>query len=221
MCQQAYVTDLGSRTGSQLGGQALAPHQREPWDSAHTLKLGAYSVRLVGIPSALNASSHDLLTDLLASAPAAATQLVDTRLDVAPAPGQYNIVIIPGQPTVTYVSITNHSSKPDTLVISIEGVPAQWVDNPTQLIAFESDEQILVPITVNVPKTPGGRAGEYQVTVNVRSTRNSRVSGSANMRWHVRPFAANRLDLALRRARHIGGPVCRHAHERRQCRGAL
>ena len=46
------VTDLGSKSGAQLGTMRLSPQTPQVWDPAQTLQIGPYTLRLhIGAPS--------------------------------------------------------------------------------------------------------------------------------------------------------------------------
>jgi serine/threonine protein kinase/pSer/pThr/pTyr-binding forkhead associated (FHA) protein len=45
--EQAFVTDLGSSSGTSLGIVPLAPHMVQPWDAADELRIGTRSLRLM------------------------------------------------------------------------------------------------------------------------------------------------------------------------------
>jgi pSer/pThr/pTyr-binding forkhead associated (FHA) protein len=49
--EQAFVTDLGSSSGTALGIVPLAPHVVQPWDVADDLRIGSRSLRLM-LPAA-------------------------------------------------------------------------------------------------------------------------------------------------------------------------
>jgi hypothetical protein len=51
-------------------------------------------------------------------------------------------------------------------------------------------------LTINVPRLPSSRSGEYQVTIRVKSQGDPEVGGSEEARWTVLSFSAMSVDIA-------------------------
>jgi serine/threonine protein kinase len=81
--EQATVTDLGSRSGTLLGGVELPPHAGRPWEPGEDLQIGAHSLALM--PPAVAAAGATPLPLVADDHAGAATTAVRRQAPVAAA----------------------------------------------------------------------------------------------------------------------------------------
>ena len=110
------------------------------------------------------------------------------------------LVLVPDQPVVLRVTLLNAGKTTEHFPLTIEGVPASWVQIPRDPPQLNPQERITVGITVRVPKTPENRAGTYTATVRARSLLHPDEFTTAPGEWTVLPFAAPSLSLTPTRA---------------------
>ena len=158
------VTDLSAR-GTLLNGMPLPTQSAQIWSVGQALQVGTFTFQLENAP-----------------APAAVTL----------GEGQERLSLIPGVPTQVHVQLNNRG--PATAVsVLVEGLPAGWVQMPDRPLELAADAQVLLLLTVTVPATPQGAAGDYVVTVRARAQAPLAEIGAARALWTVVPFARGQL----------------------------
>ena len=110
------------------------------------------------------------------------------------------LLLVPDQPQVLRVTLVNAGRTTEHFPLSVEGVPASWVQIPPDPPQLNPQERVTVGITVRVPKTPENRAGPYAVTVRASSLLNPGEYAVATGEWTVLPFAAPSVSLTPVRA---------------------
>ena len=110
------------------------------------------------------------------------------------------LVLVPDQPVVLRVTLLNAGKTTEHFPLTIEGVPASWIQIPRDPPQLNPQERTTVGITVRVPKAPENRAGTYTATVRAHSLRDPSEFTTATSEWTVLPFAAPSLSLTPARA---------------------
>ncbi len=160
--QRVLVTDLGSRSGSQLGSTRLAPQAPEPWQADDYLQVGPYTLRLVGGAAAPRRPATGAYPAL---------ELPPARASVALGPGQDLLNLYPGQSVAVTATVRNLGPAADSFALAVEGLPAEWVKLPAAL-PIEAGAQAAAAITIAVPAEPSSRAAAYPVTVRASAQSN-------------------------------------------------
>jgi serine/threonine protein kinase len=211
--QQVTVTDLGSSNGTLLGATRLPARAPHPWGWREVVRVGPFWLRLEP-PARLAEQGGALLQQLLDAQPtatpppAAATRPMPTGMATASiSTGRIGVVLEdktltlnPGQPAPLRLTLANLGTVVDHFSIEVDGAPAEWVRQPADALRLMPGVQMPVVLTVTAPRSPASRAGDYQVTLRVRSRENPSEVGVAHGRWTVLPFAAPVLSLAPKRA---------------------
>ena len=178
--RRVTVTDLGSANGTLLQGQRLLPQVAQEWGPEPWLQVGSFWLWLQR-----------------PSADPAAANVTEIMLDHS----SKMMTLTPGKGAVCRLTLVNQKTQVDHVVLSVEGIPGEWVEGTereTQLQPFEKRE---VSLAINVPKSPAGRAGDYSVTIRARSIANPEAppaSGTAH--WTVLPFEAMGVSITPARA---------------------
>ena len=105
------------------------------------------------------------------------------------------LMLVPDQPQVLRVTLLNAGRTTEHFPLSVEGVPASWVQIPPDPPQLNPQERTTVPITIRVPRLAQNRAGPYTVTVQARSLLNPDEFATAVGEWTVLPFAAPSLTI--------------------------
>ena len=211
--RQVTVTDLGSSNGTLLGAVRLPARAPHPWGWREVVRVGPFWLRLEP-PAHLAEQGGALLQQLLDAQPtatpppAAVTRPMSTGMVTASvSTGRIGVVLedaaltlAPGQPAPLRLTLANLGTVVDHFSIEVEGAPLEWVRQPADAIQLMPGVQAPVVLTVTAPRTSASRAGEYQVTLRVRSRENPAEVGVAHGRWTVLPFTAPSLTLAPKRA---------------------
>jgi serine/threonine protein kinase len=165
--RRVHVTDLSTR-GTLLDGVPLPAHSAHVWEAGQLLQVGPFTLQLEN-----------------GTAP---SEQIDVKLEPT------HLSLTPGTPTQVQVNLTNHGPNA-TFAVAVEGLPAHWVRMPEQALEVASGAQVLLLLAVTPPASPESAAGEYPVTVRVRSRADMAVLGAARASWTVAPFAQCRLAL--------------------------
>ncbi len=211
--RQVTVTDLGSSNGALLGATRLPARVAHPWGWREVVRVGPFWLRLEP-PAHLAEQGGALLQQLLDAQPtatpppAAVTRPMPTGMATASvSTGRIGVVLedtsltlSPGQPAPLRLTLANLGTVVDHFSIEVEGAPQEWVRRPADEIQLMPGVQAPVVLTVTAPRASASRAGDYQVTLRVRSRENPAEVGVAHGRWTVLPFTAPSLTLAPKRA---------------------
>lgn len=224
---QATIVDLGSKSGTLLQGQRLAPMKPQPWGWRTMLQVGPYWLQLEPpvappvpppptaapiVPAGGRFISPALspVNGPISQPPAGATpsrrtneslrsRLKTDRIGVVP--DHDTLTITPGQPAVFALTLANLGTLVDHLTVTVEGVPASWIAGPPTTVQLNPGDQTLVALNVSVPRVPESRAGEYPVVIRARSRENQSESGTARGQWTVLPFTGSTLTIRPKRSK--------------------
>lgn len=210
--RQVTVTDLGSSNGTLLGAVRIPARVAQPWGWREIVRVGPFWLRLE--PPAQSAETGGALLQpardaqpTAAPPPVAVTRPMPTSMATASiSTGRIGVVLEdktltlnPGQPAPLRLTLANLGTVVDHFSIEVEGAPAEWVRQPADALQLMPGVQMPVVLTVTAPRSPASRAGDYQVTLRVRSRENPTEVGVAHGQWTVLPFAAPVLSLAPKR----------------------
>ncbi|MBN2394383.1 MAG: FHA domain-containing protein [Anaerolineae bacterium] len=169
-----HVTDLGSTNGTFLDRERLAPDVPSLWMPGQLLRVGHVHLRLTRVSRAQTAAPEAVGPVMFH----ANGTLVNPRLirfssgegriglfvDVA------QLRVTPGESVSLPVIVLNRGMESDTFVLSVEGVPADWV-SPVPPLDLMPGQQREVTLTVHPPREPQSRAGRHPMTLRVASRR--------------------------------------------------
>jgi eukaryotic-like serine/threonine-protein kinase len=181
--QRVTVTDLGSANGTYLDGVRLLPQVAQVWDGSQPLRLGS--------------SLWLALEPALALSPPATDGPRSSRSNkIGVALDSKTMVLTPGQPAKCKVALVNLEEIVDHISVAVAGVPEEWVEGTGKEVQLNPGAQTTVLLTILVPQEHTSRAGDYDVTIRVRSRENPGDSGSAEATWTVLPFAAMSVGIS-------------------------
>lgn len=222
--QQVTATDLGSDNGSVLDEVRLLPDAPQVWHERQMLRVGSFWLRLerANAPSSYNGTNqngtdlsiHETLSlsavnpslVMKTPSPTQVPTLVNTgmpsvsneRIGLSVTPK--TVSITPGQPATVQVNLTNQGILVDWFTVTVEGVPAEWVQGNGLEAQLNPGMQETVELLVNVSRQPDNKAKSYPVVIRARSRQDSRDFSQTNALWVVEPFQDEALSLEPRRA---------------------
>ena len=193
-----------------IGGSALLRN-------GSVLRIGGTTITVTLTPAA--APADDLLAGLLGQTPDAAmirsratpafgtpvspdapTQLVPTTPQMPPPPAELaitlsetDLAVDPGQETRFAITIINRSQIVDQIQITVDGIPASWVDVilpggvPINLLPSDSRS---AEIRISPPRSPESLAGSYPILVAVAMVSRPESEVVADATLQVLPFDA-------------------------------
>lgn len=196
--QQAQVTDLGSRAGTTLGAAQLVAQAPQYWPPSELLYLGPYILQLqVGDPVAPQPRVAPPVVPLPVAPQGPST---DLSIEIDLSPEHELLELAPGSRTIVDLTLRNTGVIPESLGVTVEGLPPTWIEYvPTVTVA--PGAQAILAIVVQVPETSESQAGTFPVVLGVRSLGRDEEVGVLLAQWTILPFMAARLAITPKRAR--------------------
>ena len=89
-----------------------------------------------------------------------------------------------------HVTIVNQKPQVDQVYLSVEGIPAEWVEGTSKEIQLQANGgRKEVQLIINVPRNSSARAKDYAVQILAHSTAQKALDqGYAKATWKVLPF---------------------------------
>jgi len=166
------VVDLDSTNGTFIGNAKLLPGVPEAWTAEQPLRVGDCWLRLA---EGKGRESTSRLGAGTGASPLGATRVDPTSVRTSTGEGRVGVVldetqiaVAPGERSVSTVVLLNQGAIVDHFKVTIEGVPADWVDLPP-VVQLMPGEQKEVTFTLHPPRAAASRAGRYGLTVRVIS----------------------------------------------------
>ena len=181
--QRVTVTDLGSSNGTYMEGVRLLPQVPQVWEGSQPLRLGS------SLWLALEPASTP-------NEPATVGPRSSRSNQIGVALDSKTLALIPGQPARCKVTLVNLEEIVDHISLAVAGVPEEWVEGTGKEVQLNPGAQATVLLTILAPQEPASRAGDYQVTISVRSRENPGDSGTVEATWTVLPFAAMSVGIS-------------------------
>ncbi|MCU0490476.1 MAG: protein kinase [Chloroflexaceae bacterium] len=216
------ITLLEENNQTLLEGQPLTPGQPRTWVVGTMLRIGPYWLRLE-LPAPAAPAAAAPAAPAPAEVPASAEA---TPVALAPAlppaeeavplatpascnitlPEEPNLVLAPGRVAMYRVTLTNTGVQTDHYRLSVEGAPktANIVLSPARPPQINPGDARQVTLSVEIPRVPESRAGDYPVRVITTSRRNPDDISEEATTWTVQPFASDELDMRRLRLRGTG-----------------
>ncbi len=162
------VTDLNSTNGTFLANVKLLPGVPEVWAPDKALRVGKTWLRLVRrqAPAAGGTemfTSGGVALDRSLMQSSAGTGRVGLFADPKP------LSVDPGGTTTLPLVVLNQGGVVDHFLTSVDGVPADWVPGMPSPVRLLPGQQAEVQVTIQPPRSPTSRAGEYPITVRTAS----------------------------------------------------
>jgi hypothetical protein len=90
-----------------------------------------------------------------------------------------NLTVAPGSSVAALLVLHNHGSRDGFFELTVRGIPSTWVSVPSPVIRLAAGEQREIPLTIQAPLPPQGRAGRHQVVVQVTGQTTPEVAAEA------------------------------------------
>ncbi len=191
---ETAVTDLGSATGTFVGGQRIPSSQPTPVTQGQSLRFGDAEARFIGVETEAPAAPGG-------GGAGPASRGVETQAPFTVTLRSPAEPVAAGSSTTATIVIQNRSAAVDEYTITVPDVPADWVRIARPLLALVPEARDELTIVIQPPKSAASKAGEQPLTVAVMSRehkREVRVLGNFN----IRTF--EEVELALKPARGKG-----------------
>ena len=183
------IEDYGSSNGTFINSQRLPPNTPSWVVENAVLRLGEVEMRYVPPPIDLQPPS---LTAAATAAPIGSP--INVSL-VGPAQP-----VMPGSLTTATLTVQNRGAVVDELIVTISGVPAEWVRLSKERASLLPNAQEQIVITLQPPRRPEATAADHPFVVTVTS-REHGVSETARNLLKVQPFQGFAVNLQPQRSR--------------------
>ncbi len=216
---QVIVTDLGSANGTLVGPMRMFARMSLLWDSQRMIELGAFwlQLQMPQAPASQQAFSLPAASRPVQAAGESLPGLLSSANPAADPPGEFSLValphnriglgvtprvltITPGQAAHVQIVLTNTGMTVDWFTLTVEGVPAEWVQGAGQEVALNPGMQEAITLVIFVERKPANRARDYLVTIRARSRENPQEFSLSNATWTVRSFQGETVSLEPRKA---------------------
>lgn len=189
------IEDLGSATGTFIGGERIPPNTPSLVDGHQDIRIGDVGIvfeappEMAITPATTVGPAHLALPPLEPVSSLEMAPTVRAVLSVPPTP------IEPGsEATELMLTVYNRGQVVDQLTLEVIDVPAEWVHMSSNELVLLPGHQQDVHIAIQVPRTPAARAGVYDFSVAVTSGETGRQVVSAGQ-LTVLPF--DELELTV------------------------
>jgi serine/threonine protein kinase len=157
-----YAMDLNSANGTYLEGARLQPGIPTVWRSHQELQMGGASLRLMNhVPTGTVAENYGLGPRTVMGA------FSDEPLVVTVTPQQ--LTVEAGDSVTATLSLLNQTPEVDSFLISLTGIPNDWVSSLPPHVQLIPGEQQVTAFTLHIPRTAQSRAGRHPITLRVTS----------------------------------------------------
>jgi serine/threonine protein kinase len=197
--QQVMVKDLGSSNGSYLEGARLTPHISQPWLPQQKMRIGSYWLILERAGEAIDPTGQAARpTELYATSIAQQKQGVPSIVNsnrIGMSISAKTLSLVPGQPAMLRVTLTNLGNTVDWFTTTVEDVPPGWIKGTGQEAQLNPGMQEVVDLTISVAKTPDNLAQDYPITIRARSREKRHESNAVQAVWTVQPYHEETMQL--------------------------
>lgn len=175
------LEDLGSGTGTFVGGQRIAANTPTPVEGQQQLRFGDVEARFVISEAAAPAEPDPAATTASSGAvrgpaPAAGTvtSATDREQTVSVSLTSPSQPVAAGSPTTATVAVQNRANVADELSISVLELPEGWVRVSRPSVALVPGARDEITIVIQPPRSSEAIAGEYPFSVAVVSREHKR-----------------------------------------------
>ncbi|MGI8856578.1 MAG: protein kinase domain-containing protein [Thermomicrobiales bacterium] len=228
--KQVTVTDLGAANGTYLGDLRLTPQMPQVWTGDEWLRAGPFwlyvqpsngqavsETRAIPAPPPVPPVTPVLAAPVIA--PPEPPPAVSTPPPASPSPardsGRIRVVveegqtlqITPGETAIVRVKLANFGATVDHFRVSVDGMPAAWVQGQGKEVQLNPRTDTVVTLTIVTARSPEYVAGQYPVRIYAQSRENPAEFGVVEADWTILPYTASgiTIDPALATSRRQAG----------------
>jgi serine/threonine protein kinase len=159
------VVDLDSTNGTFIGDAKLLPGVPELWTPDKVLRVGDIYLHLERASTVQPSPVH---TTVGIPGPIPQGHPQPTAVDrVAASVAQPGLSVNPGETVQLVVLLVNQGMLVEHLRISLEGIPASWIQTPAPVIQLMPGNQREVNIPIQPGRSSQSRAGVYNLSIHV------------------------------------------------------
>jgi serine/threonine protein kinase len=168
-----YLIDLESTNGTFLDDGKLLAGVREPWTPSKVARIGTFTLKLMRGSKAVPAQNVRQDSQIYLRDGSLAQQ---KHIHVSSGEGRIGVVleqddlkVAPGESTGMTIFLRNQGETVDHFKVSIDGVPANWVNIQPQVVNLMPENQGPVQAVFKPPRASSSKAGSYDLTIKVYS----------------------------------------------------
>ncbi|HEX2908527.1 MAG TPA: FHA domain-containing protein [Phototrophicaceae bacterium] len=189
--EQVFVTDLDSVNGTFVDGVKLETNQPRSLYGGEEIQIG--HLRL--IYHQIEETATQPIEAVEETTQRIELQLPDFRIDVI----SPDIPVSPGAHASAEIAITNTSQESQSYIVSISGIPAEWVRIDRPRLTIDPGEFSQVLINFRPLRRPDSKPGNYTVTVRVVQANHTEARLEAPFIVHILPYSGFGMALDAKR----------------------
>ncbi len=210
------VTDLHSTNGTFLGEQNLPPSEAVVWAPGENLLIGEVWLRLERAgqttttrvfvpeetrPAPKQPATVPIIITLGGQSIPVSEVSQSARGWVGAAVDPVNLGAAPGGIATFTLKLFNRGPQSDTFLITLQGVPMDWIVGPPHPVVIQANGGREVPITVRPPRSAAGRAGRHQIQLRVASQSDPSETVEVRLQLTVTAFSEFYSEMQPRQVR--------------------
>jgi len=227
--QNYNVTDLNSLNGTYLEQNRLVPEKPEVWLPGENMRIGEAWLRIERLSQNQTTQAallNEIPTKFASTYPNQGlpdTDEVFIGPDGSPIDSSQvvrsqglgwvgafteslNISVAPGASVDIPILLFNRGLANDSFLVSIQGIPLEWIPNPPQPVRVSSNSQKETHVVIRPPRSPLVKAGRYGLVIRIASQNSTNQLVELRPTLTVTAFSlfASELRPAQLRANDIG-----------------
>jgi serine/threonine protein kinase len=206
------IVDIGSKNGSWLGNYRLIPNVAEIWDASETVRIGDcwlrieklddfsdivdYHVQEYSTDAGQEEQDDDVVPDILQ--PVLGQDKIKVTVD------NQHISVALGSSVAIAIEVANQSTVVDHFTVTIEGLPPEWVTQPSHPLYLMPHDHDTTSAMFHPPLASSSNAGEHAFEVRVSTRAQNIYSVAAQGTLTIEPYRNFVSDLQPARVKGRG-----------------
>ncbi|MGD8583963.1 MAG: FHA domain-containing protein, partial [Chloroflexota bacterium] len=168
--QRYVVVDLNSTNGVYLNDVKVLPQVREPFNPESVLTIGDTWLKLERGRTQMPGGRSFGIAASFQEARSLASEAESVSGQIAMRIESTQLAIQPGESAPVSITILNQGGLVDHFRVSVEGVPASWVQKLPEPVHLMPGKQTTVGFTIAPPRSSESAAKSHPITIRVSST---------------------------------------------------
>lgn len=143
---------------------------------------GTYLVRLMVSSQSVSELRKELELELKVLPAEKVKGPISLRLETS------GVKAVPGSEVKIPVAIANRTQETDTVELSVQGVPANWITLPSTMITIAGGLEKTVEVIIHLPPSPAVQAGTFPIKFFVVSQKNPQIKDEIQLKLTVAAF---------------------------------
>jgi predicted Ser/Thr protein kinase len=192
------VVDLDSTNGTFIADAKLLPGVPELWTPDKVLRVGDVYLHLERAAAVQPAPVHTTI-GITPPIPQGRAQAAPGGR-IAATVAQPVVSVNPGEIAQLVILLVNQGMLVEHITLSVEGIPASWIQTPMPVIQLMPGDQREMNIPIQPARSPQSRAGVYPLVIHIL-TKEPGGNTDAEVKLEVGPYSQFASELAPQKIR--------------------